>query len=243
MGRRPRFRWVELVLWSAGVCLLGAALGETIIRWNHQAKQTRALERGSAVAAPVQPIPAPVANAVSAPAPVPRPVENVVPAVKRRGTANPRPKETAVDLEGVFARIEIPRLGVKAIVEEGSDDKTLARAVGLVEGSARPGEGGNVVMAGHRDTFFRPLRRIKVNDRIRVTVPPHTYEYEVTSLRVVSPDETSVLASRGVEELTLVTCYPFRFIGPAPERFIVTAAAVRDPTHRPAIRFAGNGRR
>jgi sortase A len=65
-----------------------------------------------------------------------------------------------------------------------------------------------------------------VNDRIRMVVPPHTYEYEVQSLRVVAPEETSVLDSKGVEELTLVTCYPFRFVGPAPDRFIVSATRV-----------------
>ena len=102
----------------------------------------------------------------------------------------------------------------------------LARAVGLVRGSAHPGEVGNMVLAGHRDTFFRPLRTIKVNDRIRMVVPPNTYEYEVQSLRVVAPEETSVLDSKGVEELTLVTCYPFRFVGPAPDRFIVSATRV-----------------
>jgi len=83
-----------------------------------------------------------------------------------------------------------------------------------------------MVLAGHRDTFFRPLREIQLNDRIRMIVPPHTYEYRVQSFRVVTPEETSVLDSKGVEELTLVTCYPFRFIGPAPKRFIVSAARV-----------------
>jgi sortase A len=125
-----------------------------------------------------------------------------------------------------LGRIEIPRIGVAAIVKEGGDEKTLSRAVGLIPGSSRPGDVGNVVLAGHRDTFFSGLRNIKVNDRIRVIVPPHTYEYEVQSLRVVTPDETQVLQSRGVEELTLVTCYPFRLVGPAPDRFIVNAARV-----------------
>ena len=83
-----------------------------------------------------------------------------------------------------------------------------------------------MVLAGHRDTFFRALRKIRVKDRIRVVTPPHVYEYEVQSLRVVEPDETDVLQSRGSEELTLVTCYPFRFVGPAPDRFIVSATRI-----------------
>lgn len=125
-----------------------------------------------------------------------------------------------------IGRIEIPRLGVAAVVREGADEETLSRAVGLIPGAAHPGQSGNVVLAGHRDTFFRPLRKIKVNDRIRLVVPPNTFEYRVESTRVVTPDETSVLQSKGLDELTLVTCYPFRFIGSAPDRFIVSATRV-----------------
>jgi sortase A len=99
--------------------------------------------------------------------------------------------------------------------------------VGLVPEGARPGQNGNIVLAGHRDTFFWPLRKIELKDRIRVVVPPNEYEYEVASVRIVEPEETSVLQSKGIEELTLVTCYPFRFIGPAPDRFIVSATRVR----------------
>jgi sortase A len=125
-----------------------------------------------------------------------------------------------------LGRIEIPRLGLKAIVREGADVDTLERAVGRVPGTAKPGDVGNVVLAGHRDTFFRSLRKIEVDDMIRLVVPPHTYEYRVASLRVVTPTETSVMDSNGIEELTLVTCYPFRVLGPAPDRFIVSATRV-----------------
>ena len=116
---------------------------------------------------------------------------------------------------------------MRAIIRKGADEDTLDRAVGLVPGTAHPGEAGNIVLAAHRDTFFRPLRNIRVADRIRLVVPPNEYLYEVDSTRVVSPEETSVLQSRGTEELTLVTCYPFRFIGPAPDRFIVSAKRVQ----------------
>ncbi len=212
MRQSSTYRWIEIALWSVGIVLLGTALMQTVFRWNYQAQQTRALEeRGSAIVA-VAPVvqPLPSIETEKPEAPVQEPVKR---------------KKTKV-VEPAFARIEIPRLGVSAIVEEGTDEKTLARAVGLVDGSARPGELGNMVLAGHRDTFFRPLRKVRVNDRIRMVVPPNTYEYEVTAVRVVEPEETSVLASRGVEELTLVTCYPFRFVGPAPERFIVSAARI-----------------
>ncbi len=125
-----------------------------------------------------------------------------------------------------LGRIEIPRIGVSAIVKIGSDEQTLSRAVGLVPQSARPGQIGNVVLAGHRDTFFRPLRDIQVSDRIRVRVPPETYEYKVESVMVVSPEDTNVLRSKGKEEITLVTCFPFRYIGPSPDRFVVSATRV-----------------
>lgn len=125
-----------------------------------------------------------------------------------------------------LGRIEIPRVGVRAIVREGVDDATLALAVGHVRGTARPGENGNTVLAGHRDTFFRGLRDIRMNDRIRLVVPPRIYEYRVVSFEVVAPDETRVLDATKDEALTLVTCYPFQYIGHAPNRFIVRAARV-----------------
>jgi LPXTG-site transpeptidase (sortase) family protein len=234
MKRSSRLRLVEIALCTTGIVLLGFVLGESLLRWEYQAQQERALERGPAVSVVQPPRTQDVASAAPHPSPLPEgerglvvedpPAERVkapaqAPKIKKK-RASPAIDPTAL------GRIEIPRIGVTAIVKEGADEGTLARAVGLVRGSARPGEVGNMVLAGHRDTFFRPLRNIKVNDRIRMVVPPNTYEYEVQSLRVVAPEETSVLDSKGVEELTLVTCFPFRFIGPAPDRFIVSATRV-----------------
>lgn len=216
-------RWlrrVEMTLWVLGISLVGFALGATLNRWHYQAQQERALfQEGPSVSAVAQQhvlavVPQPAGSAeVDEPARI-EPVAALQPVERKR------PDPTA------FGRIEIPRLGVAAIVREGADEGTLSRAVGLVPGSARPGESGNMVLAGHRDTFFRPLRKLKLNDRIRLVAPSHIYEYRVESLRVVTPEETSVLDSRGVEELTLVTCYPFRFLGPAPDRFIVSATRI-----------------
>lgn len=217
-------RWVEDTLWILGVVLLGAVLGEVAARWSYQTQQERALEQVPApppVTAPAMPS----APAVAAGEPEPQAARVKSVAPKRSLEKKERRRAVAVDPTAV-GRIEIPRIGVAAFVRDGADEGTLSVAVGLVPGTARPGEAGNMVLAGHRDTFFRPLRKIRLNDRIRVVVPPHTYEYRVQSLRVVEPEETSVLASKGVEELTLVTCYPFRFIGSAPERFIVSAARV-----------------
>ncbi|MFN2239872.1 MAG: class D sortase [Thermoanaerobaculia bacterium] len=136
------------------------------------------------------------------------------------------PPADALD-PNLLGRLVIPRLAFSAFVLEGEDESTLERAVGFLPGTARPGEGGNTGLAAHRDTFFRPLEGIQVDDRIRLEVPPHTYEYRVDSVRIVEPSEVSVLDFTGTEELTLVTCYPFRYIGPAPDRFIVKATRVQ----------------
>ncbi|HVZ23197.1 MAG TPA: class D sortase [Vicinamibacterales bacterium] len=124
----------------------------------------------------------------------------------------------------VLGRIEIPRLHVSAIVRVGSDARTLRLAVGYIPGTALPGEPGNVGLAGHRDTFFRQLRRIKLRDEIRIVTPRGTYRYRVERTRVVDPQDVWVLNPTVQPMLTLVTCYPFTYIGSAPQRFIVRAA-------------------
>jgi len=131
---------------------------------------------------------------------------------------------------GLLGRMDIPRLGVSVIVAEGTDDRTLQRAGGHIAGTAFPGQQGNVGIAGHRDTLFRPLRNIRQNDVITVTTLAGAYRYRVTSTEIVSPADVTVLESDGHEVLTLVTCYPFYFVGPAPDRFIVRAARVMGNT-------------
>jgi sortase A len=123
----------------------------------------------------------------------------------------------------VLGRIEIPRIGVSAIVREGDDVGTLAVAVGHVPGTARPGERGNMALAGHRDSFFRALRHIRVDDAIRIRTAGRSYDYRVASTEVVGPGETRVLGPTADTVLTLVTCYPFAFLGHAPDRFVVRA--------------------
>jgi sortase A len=126
----------------------------------------------------------------------------------------------------VLGRIEIPRIGVTAIVREGVDDSTLAIAVGHISGTARPGERGNMALAGHRDSFFRPLRDIRLHDTIRIVTVEQSFEYVVDSTEVVGPEDTRVLDPTGDTVLTLVTCYPFTYVGHAPNRFIVRASLV-----------------
>jgi sortase A len=125
-------------------------------------------------------------------------------------------------------RIEIPAVGLATRVLEGSNARTLRLAVGHIAGTALPGPSGNVGLAGHRDTFFRPLRRIKLGDEIRFTTVAGTFKYRVISLRVVLPNAIEVLNATPLPTLTLVTCYPFDFIGAAPQRLIVHAELVPD---------------
>jgi sortase A len=122
-----------------------------------------------------------------------------------------------------LGRIEISRIGVDAIIVEGTDGKSLRRAVGHITGTAFPGEPGNSGIAGHRDTFFRALRDIRQGDEIAVTTLGGRYRYKVDSATVVADNQTDVLNDSGDSILTLVTCYPFYYVGPAPQRFVVRA--------------------
>jgi sortase A len=120
-----------------------------------------------------------------------------------------------------LAVIRIPRIELEVPVLEGTDDITLNRGVGHIATTARFGENGNVGIAGHRDGFFRGLKNIKVGDHIDVEEPDRIETYVVDRLEIVRPGNVSVLRSNGKAALTLVTCYPFYYIGKAPERFIV----------------------
>jgi sortase A len=151
----------------------------------------------------------------------------IVPPQPEQATPPEVPSPKPVDPDpSTIGRIEIPRLRLRAIVREGVDDGTLRRAVGHVPGTARPGEDGNVAFAAHRDTFFRALRDIRRDDRIVMETYDSRYEYIVDSLQIVSPTDVSVLKPTKDPELTLITCYPFYYIGHAPRRFIVRARQV-----------------
>jgi sortase A len=126
-------------------------------------------------------------------------------------------------VHGLIGRLEIPRLDVSVIVMEGDDDTTLARAAGHLPDTALPWDPGNAVIAGHRDTFFRPLRNVREGDEIRMTTARGVFDYRVIRTEIVEPGNLSVLAPTAARSLTLVTCYPFYYIGSAPQRFIIHA--------------------
>ena len=124
---------------------------------------------------------------------------------------------------GLVGRLEIPRLGITSVISRGVDAKTLKRSVGHVPGTAYPGEAGSMGLAAHRDGIFRNLREIRARDLILVSTPDGEFAFEVDSTAVVSPRRIDVLHARRDPSLILVTCYPFRWIGPAPDRFVVWA--------------------
>jgi sortase A len=201
---RPRHggRRLERLLVLAGVWLLAAWTYATVEAYVYQAREDRELDAILQSAPP---------SSVTPAAPTPSAAVRAARQVPRPGSA--------------IGRIEVPRLGISTMMRAGSDAKTLRLAVGHIPGTAWPGEPGNMGLAGHRDTFFRRLRDIRPDDEIRVVTPEGTHVYKVSRTLVVEPRDVWVLDNRGSESLlTLVTCYPFTYLGSAPQRFIVQAA-------------------
>lgn len=125
-----------------------------------------------------------------------------------------------------LALLRIPKIDLEVPILEGTDDLSLNRAVGHIAGTPRPGQNGNVGIAGHRDGFFRGLKDVSTGDTVEMVTPDNVTRYVVDEITVVDPTNVSVLAPRTHPSLTLVTCYPFYFIGSAPQRYIVQASLV-----------------
>ncbi len=134
----------------------------------------------------------------------------------------------------VFGRIEIPSLGISALVVEGTSPSALRHAVAHIEGTGWPGLPGNIGLSANQDSFFRPLRNIRKDDVINITNSLASFQYRVVSTRVVLPTDAAVPASSSQEILTLVTFYPFYFIGPTPSRFIVRAERIDERKLQPS---------
>ena len=147
---------------------------------------------------------------------------------------------TTFETGAPIGRLEIPRLGLDVVVAEGDDEKTLKVGVGHLPDTPLPWQEGNSALAGHRDSFFRPLRHIQVGDDIHLTTARGTLRYRVTRHAVVNPTELWVLDPSPTAALTLITCYPFDYIGPAPRRFIVHAERVANASDRPHTATEGD---
>jgi len=146
------------------------------------------------------------------------PLDSVAPVTKPD-----RAPATRSDRDGIVGRLDIPRIGVSVMIVEGAGGGDLRRAVGHIPGTALPWESGNVGIAGHRDTFFRPLRSIQRGDMITMSTLQGAYRYRVVFMAVVRPEDIQVLYPTERSSLTLVTCFPFAYVGSAPQRFIVRA--------------------
>jgi sortase A len=153
------------------------------------------------------------------------------------GTPARQPASTAAPATGtLLGRLAAPSVNMSTTVLEGSDDATLSRGSGHIEDTPFPGQPGNVGIAGHRDTTFRPLRHIRVGDPLEFTTADRLYRYRISKAFIVGPDDVYVLDPTDQPTLTLVTCYPFEFVGHAPRRFIVQAQLVGEEAR------AGSGR-
>src|SRR6185295_7856959 len=128
----------------------------------------------------------------------------------------------------LIGRLDAPSVKMSTTVLEGSDDATLRKGAGHIEDTPLPGEAGNVGIAGHRDTVFRPLRNIQVGDPLELTTADRLYRYRISKTLIVGPDDVYVLDPSKSPMLTLVTCYPFEYVGHAPRRFIVQAQLVNE---------------
>jgi sortase A len=206
MTPRPRFRWLQ-----RGFLILGLLL---LALWSKTYFESSAFQ--SAESKKLETAIGPSVAAAS---------ESESEGLRATGPSKHARQRTALG-EGVLGKIEIPRLHIGAMIAEGSDVKTLRRAVGHIKGTALPGKPGNCALAGHRDTFLRGLGAIRENDTIRVVTPERTYAYRVEWSAVVKPQRVDVLDSTAARSLTLITCYPFVYVGHAPKRFVVRAKQI-----------------
>jgi sortase A len=161
------------------------------------------------------------AAAIAAPDDKHSPIGRVARASRKSVSSSRLPSRIAL-----IGRLSVPRLHLSAMVREGVDWNTLRLAIGHVPATALPGQVGNVGVAGHRDTFFRGLKDVRTGDEIQFSTLSGDFKYEVESLIVVEPEDVGVLAPSSEKVLTLVTCYPFSYIGDAPKRFVVRARQV-----------------
>jgi len=224
------------VIGLGGVLLLAVAIGASVERAAYQSWQSWAFDRQ------LRGEPAGVTDflhekemaalrwlvgardPVESAAPIPLTTARAEPAPATPQAEPRQPAPLAPD--AVVGRLTIPRLGLSAMVRNGDSDATLRVALGHIPSTALPGQTGNVGIAGHRDTLFRQLRHVRKHDVIWLETASGKFAYEVQSLQVVKPTDVAVLQPGSAPELTLVTCYPFTYIGAAPNRFIVHASQI-----------------
>lgn len=212
--KKSSLRWLERALIVTGVLCVGTWAWSWVDAKIYQYRENKLLEEAANARA------ASVASETDSLGTFREASAPPAPAEEKKEPSQPGEQGSLV------GRIEIPRIDVSAIVLEGVDKKTLRRGVGRIPETALPGEEGNVGLAAHRDSFFRGLKDVRKNDIITLKTLDDTYYYRVSWTEIVLPKDTHVLEDSGVPELTLVTCYPFYYVGSAPKRFIVRAQRV-----------------
>lgn len=196
---RTLLRWTERLLFVTGILLLGY-VGFTLLEARlYQVSAKRSLENQIQVQ------------------------KEQVQKERDENHTEPVINKAATKAGDVLGRMDIPRLGMSVAVLQGTSSRVLRLGIGHIAGTPFPGEAGNIGIAGHRDTFFRGLKDIRKNDEIQLQAASGLSRYEVDWAKVVANDDQSVLAPSTESALTLVTCYPFYFVGPAPKRFVVRA--------------------
>ena len=136
------------------------------------------------------------------------------------------PGKAPVSPDQLLTRLEIPKIQMDAIVVEGASRRELSEGPGHMKQTAQPGETGNAVITAHRDTFFRHIYELNRGDQIKVRRSGRLFTYEVTGKRIVMPEDVSVIKPTDNAQLTLITCYPTYYIGPAPKRLVVFSKLV-----------------
>lgn len=205
MKRPARLRWLERSLWIAGFALLGWVGFVHADGWLFQARAEASLEQALSRDAPAG-------------------LDTLPGEGDDTGSPSASPASgLSLALGDPLGRLEIPRLGLSVMVAEGIQASVLRKAVGHLPGTPLPGPSGNVAVAGHRDRHFRPLKDVAPGDEVLLTTPDGTFRYRVEWTRIVDPGDVYVLEATEQPTLTLVTCYPFYYVGNAPERFIVRA--------------------
>lgn len=217
MPTRSVLRWISHFFFIAGIFALGYVAVALLDARLYQAREARRFNQELKARKNVT-LSSSCEKLESSPASAgPGPRDRVASA--GRATVRTRP---------VWGRIEIPAIGLSSMILEGIDRETLQRGVGHIPGTAFPGQPGNVALAGHRDTFFRALRKIRKDDEIKVETLEGAFRYRVDFTKVAAPEETEVLNGSSDAVLTLVTCYPFSFVGSAPQRFVVRAHRITE---------------
>ncbi len=209
-GSRPPF-----VRWAADLLMLLGTAGLLLFAWSlldgtfYQYTQKRQFNAEVAGGAPG------IAKQIAVP--------DIRPQPQSRLQLLPNPPKVAGTDPLLIGELDVPRLGLSVMVREGMDAATLRRAVGHVPSTALPGQMGNFVVIAHRDTFFRPLRELEKGDTVRIVTTRGRFTYTVESLEVVEPEGIRLTAPQTEAIATLITCFPFNYVGPAPRRFAARA--------------------